>query len=147
VKTQGGGASSGEKIDSVFAGILLDITPEIDDRGMITLKINPSITETLTPVSNGGSRTMPPDLVRRQIASVIKVRDGNHAILGGLISTTTGTKVSKVPLLGDIPLLEYAFKRESKIEKTEELVIIITPHIVRNNRNLSLKDLGYRRLR
>ena len=146
IKTDGG-SSSGEKIDSVFAGILLDITPEIDDRGMITLKINPSITETLTPIDDGGSRTMPPDLVRRQIASVIKVKDGNHAILGGLISTTTGTKVNKVPLLGDIPLLEYAFKSESKIEKTEELVIIITPHIIRNNRNLSLKDLGYRRLR
>ena len=147
VKTQGGGASSGEKIDSVFAGILLDITPEIDDRGMVTLKINPSITDTLSPIDNGGSRTMPPDLIRRQVASVIKVKDGNHAILGGLISTTTGTKVNKVPLLGDIPLLEYAFKSESKIEKTEELVIIITPHIIKNNRNLSLKDLGYRRLR
>lgn len=147
VKTQGGGASSGEKIDSVFAGILLDITPEIDDRGMVTLKINPSITDTLTPITNGGSRTMPPDLIRRQVASVIKVKDGNHAILGGLISTTTGTKVNKVPLLGDIPLLEYAFKTESKIEKTEELVIIITPHIIKNNRNLSLKDLGYKRLR
>ena len=148
--TSSGGAAvaaEGEKIDSVFAGILLDITPEIDQRGMVTLKINPSITETLTPISGDGARTMPPDLVRRQIASVIKVKDGNHAILGGLISTTTGTKVSKVPLLGDIPLLEYAFKRESKIEKTEELVIIITPHIIKNNRNLSLKDLGYRRLR
>jgi len=142
-----GDATQGEVIDSVFAGILLDITPEIDDRGMITLKINPSITETLSPVSGDGTRTMPPDLVRRQIASVIKVKDGDHAILGGLISTTTGTEVSKVPLLGDLPLLEYAFKRESKIEKTEELVIIITPHIIRNNRNISLKDLGYRRLR
>jgi len=142
-----GDSTEGEMIDSVFAGILLDITPEIDERGMVTLKINPSITETLTPISGDGTRTMPPDLVRRQIASVIKVKDGNHAILGGLISTTTGTKVNKVPLLGDIPLLEYAFKRESKIEKTEELVIIITPHIIRNNRNLSLKDLGYKRLR
>jgi general secretion pathway protein D len=142
-----GDSTEGETIDSVFAGILLDITPEIDDRGMITLKVNPSITETLTPITGDGTRTMPPDLVRRQIASVIKVKDGNHAILGGLISTTTGTKVNKVPLLGDIPLLEYAFKREEKIEKTEELVIIITPHIVRDNRNLSLKDLGYRRLR
>jgi len=142
-----GDTAEGEMIDSVFAGILLDITPEIDDRGMITLKINPSITETLTPVTGDGTRTMPPDLVRRQIASVIKVKDGNHAILGGLISTTTGTTVNKVPLLGDIPLLEYAFKRESKIEKTEELVIIITPHIIRNNHNLSLKDLGYKRLR
>jgi len=139
--------SEGEKIDSVFAGILLDITPEIDERGMITLKINPSITETLSPISNDGSRSMPPDLVRRQIASVIKVKDGNHAILGGLISTRTGTQVNKVPLLGDIPLLEYAFKREEKIEQTEELVIIITPHIVGNGKNVSLQDLGYKRLR
>jgi len=142
-----GDSTQGETIDSVFAGVLLDITPEIDDRGMITLKINPSITETLTPVSGDGARTMPPDLVRRQIASVIKVRNGNHAILGGLISTKTGTTVSKVPLLGDIPLLEYAFKRETKIEKTEELVIIITPHIVKNGGGVSLKDLGYKRLR
>ncbi len=149
-KTSQGGSSStseGEKIDSVFAGILLDITPEIDKRGMITLKINPSITETLTPISNDGSRTMPPDLVRRQIASVVKVKDGNHAILGGLISTKTGVKVSKVPLLGDLPLLEYAFKREETIEKTEELVIIITPHIVNGKQSISLGDLGYTRLK
>jgi general secretion pathway protein D len=147
--TAGGASKSseGEKIDSVFAGILLDITPEIDGRGMITLKINPSITETLSPISNDGGRTMPPDLVRRQIASVIKVKNGNHAILGGLISTKTGTKVSKVPLLGDLPLLEYAFKREEKIEKTEELVIIITPHIINNGKSVSLRDLGYSRLK
>jgi general secretion pathway protein D len=139
--------SQGEKIDSVFAGILLDITPEVDARGMITLKVNPSITETLSPISNDGTRNMPPDLVRRQIASVIKVKNGNHAILGGLISTKSGRKVSKVPLLGDLPLLEYAFKREEKIEKTEELVIIITPHIVNGKKNLSLHDLGYTRLK
>ena len=149
-KSSSGGSSStseGEKIDSVFAGILLDITPEIDARGMVTLKINPSVTETLSPITNDGARTMPPDLVRRQIASVIKVKDGNHAILGGLISTKTGKKVSKVPLLGDIPLLEYAFKREEKIEKTEELVIIITPHIISGKKNISLHDLGYNRLK
>jgi len=148
--TSGNGASTaseGEKIDSVFAGILLDITPEIDGRGMITLKINPSITETLSPIQNDGTRSMPPDLVRRQIASVIKVKDGNHAILGGLISTKAGLKVSKVPLLGNLPLLEYAFKRQERIEKTEELVIIITPHIVGNGKNVSLQDLGYKRLR
>jgi general secretion pathway protein D len=139
--------SQGEKIDSVFAGILLDITPEVDARGMITLKVNPSITETLSPIQNDGTRSMPPDLVRRQIASVIKVKNGNHAILGGLISTKSGRKVSKVPLLGDLPLLEYAFKREEKIEKTEELVIIITPHIVNGKKNLSLHDLGYTRLK
>jgi len=64
-----------------------------------------------------------------------------------LISTKTGKKISKVPLLGDLPLLEYAFKREETIEKTEELVIIITPHIVSGKQSVSLRDLGYTRLK
>jgi general secretion pathway protein D len=145
----GGGAvaAEGEYVDSVFAGILLDITPEVDSNGMITLKINPSISDTVEDVeSNGAVRTIPPDLVRRQIASVIKVKDGEHAILGGLIFSRTGTEVNKVPLLGDLPLLEYAFKHEAKINRVEELVIIVTPHIVKNAKSVSLKDLGYTKL-
>jgi len=147
--SSGGGSTSseGELVDSVFAGILLDITPEIDSNGMITLKINPSISDTVNTVkSDGGVRSIPPDLVRRQIASVIKVKDGQHAILGGLISSKNGVKVNKVPLLGDIPLLEYAFKHEEKINTVEELVLIITPHIVKNSKSVSLKDLGYTKL-
>ncbi|MDD5359625.1 MAG: pilus (MSHA type) biogenesis protein MshL [Sulfurovaceae bacterium] len=142
----GGGSTSaqGETIDSVFAGILLDITPEIDDNGMITLKINPSISDTInTTTSSDGKRTMPPDLVRRQMASVIKVKDGEHAILGGLISTKEGIESNKVPLLGDIPILGYAFKREKNIKTTEELVLIITPHIVETPKDALMKDLGY----
>jgi general secretion pathway protein D len=140
-------AAQGEQIDSVFAGILLDITPEIDASGMITLKVNPSISDTASAVkSDGTARNIPPDLIRRQIASVIKVKDGQHAILGGLISSKKGTKINKVPLLGDLPLLEYAFKSEEKINTIEELVLIITPHIVKNDKSVSLKDLGYQKL-
>ncbi len=142
----GGGAvaAQGELVDSVFAGILLDITPEIDSNGMITLKINPSISETVNPVSsNNALRQIPPDLIRRQIASVVKVKNGEHAILGGLITSKTGFKSNKIPILGDIPILEYAFKHEEKIETVEELVLIITPHIIRNSKSVSLKDLGY----
>ncbi len=142
----GGGAvaAQGELVDSVFAGILLDITPEIDARGMITLKINPSISETVNAVTSSGvTRKIPPDLIRRQLASVVKVRDGEHAILGGLITSKTGVKTNKVPLLGDIPVVGYAFKHEEKIEKVEELVIIVTPHIVKDGQSITLKDLGY----
>ncbi len=145
----GGGAvaAEGELVDSVFAGILLDITPEIGKDGYITLKINPSISETVNEVpSDGAVRTIPPDLVRRQIASVIKVKDGEHAILGGLISSKTGFKNNKVPLLGDMPLIGDLFKREEKINKVEELVLIITPHIIKNSKSVSLKDLGYTKL-
>ena len=142
----GAGVAEGETVDSVFAGILLDITPEIDANGMITLKINPSISDTIEDIGTSAgitARDIPPDLIRRQIASVIKVRDGEHAILGGLIFTRTGTKINKVPLLGDLPLFEYAFKHEEKINKVEELVMIVTPHIIKNSKSVSLKDLGY----
>ncbi len=139
--------AEGEVVDSVFAGILLDITPEIGSNGVITLKINPSISETVDDVSSQvGTRNIPPDLIRRQIASVVKVKDGEHAILGGLITSSTGTKINKVPLLGDIPLLEYAFKHEEKINRVEELVLIITPHIVKTSKSVTLKDLGYTKL-
>ncbi len=143
-----GSQTSGETIDSVFAGILLDITPEISDDGSITLKINPSISDTINTVErdNGGSRNIPPDLSRKQISSVVTVEDGQHVILGGLISSKSGTKVSKVPLLGDLPLLDQLFKREIKIENVEELVLILTPHIVRQDSQLSLEELGYRKL-
>ncbi|HHB93988.1 MAG TPA: pilus (MSHA type) biogenesis protein MshL, partial [Campylobacterales bacterium] len=135
-----GTQQSGETIDSVFAGILLDITPEISEDGSITLKINPSISDTLDAVQrdNTGSRNIPPDLSRKQISSVVTMQDGEHVILGGLISSKTGTKVSKVPLLGDLPLLDHIFKREVKINSVDELVLIITPHIVNKDKELSL---------
>ena len=139
--------SESDSVQSVFAGILLDITPEVDERGVVTLKINPSVSKTVEELAPDKERQMPPDLVRRQLASVIKVRDGNHAILGGLITRGKGVKNQKVPLLGDIPLLGYAFKHEEVIDTTEELVIIITPHIIKSGKNITLKDLGYTELK
>lgn len=144
----GGTQQSGETIDSVFAGILLDITPEISDEGSITLKINPSISDTIDTVSrdNSGARNIPPDLSRKQISSVVTLQDGQHVILGGLISSKAGTKVSKVPLLGDLPLLEHLFKREIRVDTVDELVLIITPHIIKRDSELSLETLGYKKL-
>ncbi len=78
------------------------------------------------------------------MSTVIKIKDGKHAIIGGLISRAQSVTTSKVPLLGDIPFLGNAFKKERKITKIEELVVIITPKIIDINKNLSLKNLGYR---
>ena len=142
--------SQDQTIESVFAGILLDITPEVDDRGIITLKINPSVTTLVNEdetYQQGSIREIPPDLKRRQISAVIKVRDGDHAIVGGLITKSKGTTTEKVPLLGNIPILGHAFRKDKELDFTDELVIIITPHIIRNNKNVSLKDLGYKTMR
>ena len=145
----GGGVAAttqNENVQSVFAGVLLTITPEIADDKTITLKINPSLSETTTNMSlipNTG-REMPPDLTRRQLSSVVTVKDGNRIILGGLINTKNSKDSNKVPILGDIPVLSYLFSYEEDIKETQELVIIIEPHIIHKETNsVSLSDLGY----
>lgn len=137
-----------EIISSVFSGVLLDITPEISKDGTITLRINPSVSETASAISTDNTtRTMPPDLSRRQISSVVSVQDGSRIVLGGLINRKSTNNVTKVPFLGDIPVLGYLFKQEGISEKVEELVIIIEPHIVKKDgSNIGLSDLGYSRL-
>ncbi len=150
-QTLAGGAGAGaqsanENIQSVFAGVLLTITPEIAGDSTITLKINPSLSETTTDISSedNSNRDMPPDLSRRQLSSVVTVKDGNRIILGGLINTRNIINTNKVPLLGDIPVISYLFKYEEKIRQIEELVIIIEPHIIHKSKNtVSLADLGY----
>ena len=127
----------------------MDITPEISENDMITLKINPSLSETASDIASiaGQDRKMPPDLNRRQLSSVVKVKDGQRIILGGLINTTNGINVNKVPLLGDIPVLNYLFKYESKQKTTHELVLVIEPHIIsKDKKEVSLSDLGYQGL-
>ncbi|MGA9046242.1 secretin N-terminal domain-containing protein [Sulfuricurvum sp.] len=143
-----GEQSQTEIISSVFSGVLLDITPEIANDGTITLRINPSVSETASSVStDNATRRMPPDLSRRQISTVVTVKDGNRIVLGGLINRKSSNTTTKVPFLGDIPLVGYLFKQEGMSEKVEELVIIIEPHIVKKeNDTLSLSDLGYTRV-
>lgn len=138
-----------EVVNSVFSGVLLDITPEISKDGTITLRVNPSVSEAASTAATDaeGVRLLPPDLNRRQMSSVISVKDGNRVILGGLINTRNVNDENKIPLLGDIPLLGHLFKREGISKRTEEIVIIIEPHIVKKEADtLSLSDLGYTRL-
>ena len=141
-----GTTTQNEDVQSVFAGVLLTITPEISDDKTITLKINPSLSETRTDISSvdNSKRVMPPDLDRRQLSSVVTVQDGKQVILGGLINTKTTQSSNHVPILGDIPLLGYAFKYESTTKVVQELVIVIKPHIIyKNTKSLSLSELGY----
>ena len=142
--------TSNNLIESVFAGISLDITPEIFDDNSILLKINPSITDCLSSSQCQPSiskipeiKNQPPDLSVKQIFSVVKAKDGDKIILGGLIKNTNDNSETKLPLLGDIPILGGLFGQEKKQENIEELVIVITPHIVKKEKNVSLKDLGY----
>lgn len=150
--TNGGIAATtqNEDIQSVFSGVLLSITPEISDDKTITLKINPSLSETATDISgtSNANRVMPPDLNRRQLSSVVTIKDGNRVILGGLINSKNTVDNNQVPILGSIPLLGYMFKREEKVKTTQEIVIIMQPHIIhKEKKSISLSELGYEGLK
>jgi len=150
-QTLAGGAGAGaqaqnQNVQSVFAGVLLEITPEIADDRTITLKISPSLSEAASDISQGdnSNRTMPPDLNRRQLSSVVTVKDGNRIILGGLINTQTLNESNKIPILGDIPIVSNLFKYEEQVKQVQELVIIIEPRIIHKEiNNVSLSELGY----
>jgi general secretion pathway protein D len=140
--------SSSDDVKSIFTGVLLDITPSISDNGEVILKVNPSITQLRSPgdlKSDNTDRDMPPDITKRQISTVIKLQDGDRAIIGGLITSSDHFNERKVPLLGDIPILGYAFRATEKINSVSELVIIITPTIIKSDKSLTLKDLNYKK--
>lgn len=132
-------------MSSVFIGLTLNIVPEITDDGYIVLQINPVVSEKIDPssdlnaadngsiVDSDGVRIMPPDIRIKQLSSIVKVKDRGKVIVGGLMSTVERDTSSKVPLLGDIPGIGWLFKSKSKSKYKTELIIIITPKLIKNN--------------
>lgn len=138
---------------SVFIGILLNILPEVSDDNKIMLRINPSLssfkyTEDDTRQSTA-IREIAPDTIQKKLSTVVQVNSGDTIVLGGLIAQSKGKDNTKVPFLGDIPVLGNAFKSTKDSLRTTELVFIITPRIVDISNptpiNQSLKDLGFSR--
>ena len=93
-----------------------------------------SLSATSVPIGNGVNS---PVIDRRSADTVVVTPSDRTIVIGGLISTQTTDKDSKVPILGDIPILGFAFKRKQKVEVKTELLIFLTPHVVRNPEDLA----------
>lgn len=133
---------------TIFAGVLLDITPLVFD-DEIMLKINPSITKTKEgklKLPTNAFET-PPNLATNQLSSIVKVKNNQKIILGGLISQNISKTENKIPVLGSIPLIKSLFSYRQDIESIEEIVFIIEPKIIYDSHSLSLEDLGYKLLK
>ncbi|WP_300859579.1 pilus (MSHA type) biogenesis protein MshL [uncultured Helicobacter sp.] len=133
--------NNAQAFPSVFAGILLDVTPSIKDSKII-LKINPSITKTKDIAIENQTTALetPPNLSTKQLSSLVQVKDGEQIILGGLIDKTEGQTIRKVPILGDIQLIKYLFSYKRNIKETQEMIIVISPHIINLESNITSKD-------
>jgi len=139
-----------------FSGIALDVTPQIDKSGSVILHVHPSVTETAeqTKVIQVGDQQILLPLAQsniRESDTVIRARDGEIVVIGGLMETVTSEQESKTPLLGDIPFIGNAFKNKAKTQSKRELVILIRPSVVQPDtwekqrlRTQSLLDQWYR---
>lgn len=118
-------------------GIILVVTPKISPDGSVVLRVDPEISA-LAPVTDVDSRVeISTGVFARAInttraQTTVSARDGQTAVIGGLIRRESDKETRKVPILGDIPVVGWAFKYEQKRCIKRELLFFLTPHIVRN---------------
>lgn len=117
-----------QTVSYVTTGIQLTVTPSINADGRITLQVNPNVSQ--PSATAAASSTGAPAVDARTANTTVLVRDGETIVIGGLITDTLQDTISKVPLLGDIPILGWLFKKKSKTRVRAELLIFVTTRIL-----------------
>ncbi|RUW76490.1 type II and III secretion system protein family protein [Mesorhizobium sp. M4B.F.Ca.ET.049.02.1.2] len=107
-------------------GVNLLFTPVVMDDGKIHMKLAPEVSD-LTSFTTAGD----PIFTNRKLQTVVELRDGQSFALGGLLSSKTTKLQNQVPWLGQVPIVGALFRNSSNQKEETELVVIVTPHIVR----------------
>ncbi len=113
------------QVEREDVGIILKVEPYVNADGQITTKIQPEVSSVIELVQGYVPRTK----VRR-ITSTVTVPDGSRIVVGGLLNSMITTQTSKVPLLGDIPLLGRLFQHKYDVIENTDLIIEITPRVI-----------------
>ena len=124
------GSGSGEGMTTTSAerkrvGLTLQVTPQVNREGYVTLYVQPSYSDL---VSSGFDFSK--DTTTRAASTLVRVKNGQTVVIGGLLTSRETDQTRKVPLLGDIPLLGWLFTSKTKSKSTTDLVIFITPTIL-----------------
>lgn len=106
-------------------GLTLQVTPQVNREGYVTLYVQPSYSDV---VSSGFENSK--DTTTRAASTLVRVKNGQTVVIGGLLTSRETEQVRKVPLLGDIPILGWLFTSKSTSKSTTDLVIFITPTIL-----------------
>jgi general secretion pathway protein D len=115
-------------------GVLLNITPHINEGNFIRLKISQQVTKVTSGVSTDTKLPSIPTTLKRTAKTTVVVKDNETVVIGGLVGDSTDDSTNKVPLLGDIPLLGWLFKAKTVKREKTNLYIFLTPHIVRTQK-------------
>lgn len=112
-------------------GVILEVTPRVNAGGLVTLEVLQEVSDvTQTTTSELNS----PTIQQRSIQSTVAVQTGDTVALGGLIQDSDQGSVSGVPLLSEIPILGNLFKTTNNVARRTELLVLITPRVVRDRR-------------
>ena len=120
-------------IEQANANIVLDVTPSVTGNDEVFLDIRPTISSVLGYTTLGGNST--PNLSNRSAQTQVICKNNHTIVIGGMIKTDKNVSVNKVPILGDLPGIGRLFRSKNTKEVQTELIIFITPHIVRGTAN------------
>jgi type II secretory pathway component GspD/PulD (secretin) len=126
--------TGGSQITYTNLGTTLEVTPRISANDYIYLKITPEVSDdadTVTRTINGALFQADEYDVRR-IDTQVLIPSGNTLVMGGLVSDSVNKNYSKVPILGDVPVLGWAFRHQGDAQQKRNLLIFITPTIVQD---------------
>ncbi|MEN3111479.1 secretin N-terminal domain-containing protein [Uliginosibacterium paludis] len=122
-----------QNITYVDVGLKLDVEPQIFPGNEIALKIGMEVSSINSTIQNSSSGTVAYRIGTRNASTVLRLKDGENQILAGLIQDSDKKTVTKVPLLGDIPILGHLFRSDSDDKGKTEIVLSITPRLIRGN--------------
>jgi type II secretion system protein D len=136
-----GGVTNGTELINV--GILLGVTPRTSPDGLIVMEINaeksevgPEATGIPISVTTDGSVIRSPQIFITTAQTTVSARSGQTVILGGLITKSRDVETRRVPYLSDVPVLGRLFRYDAKIEKKTELLIVMTPYVMRTDEDI-----------
>jgi type IV pilus assembly protein PilQ len=118
----------GQNVQYVDIGVHLRLTPTIGTDGSVTAELHPEYSELVGFTSTGY-----PIVANRKIDSTLRVHDNETIVLGGLLRETSSETISKVPGLSAIPLIGGLFKNKQTAHERDEIVFLITPHVIYPN--------------
>ncbi len=120
------GSSTGllRSFSYVDTGVILEVTPTINEGGVVQLKLHQEVS------TAGASTNNTPPISKRSVDTTMVAKSGQSVLIGGLISHNKTISRTKVPILGDIPILGHLFSNDSITDRATELIVLITPHII-----------------
>ncbi len=125
----GGETTTVQEAERVQTGVFLTVTPQANLlTGEITMAITPKVIQARTGATFQGTTFKDPE--ERGTQSLLRVKNGDTIVLGGLVRTDVSHTITKLPFLGDLPVIGRVFRHNDEAEVERELIIFITPHIL-----------------